>query len=313
MIYPGGKESGTGLGLSICKQFVQLMDGSIGVYNNQDGPGTTFWFEITLQHGLVQKIESAPKINVLKTQNAKILVVEDNRVNQQIALEVLSNLGYTPYAVGNGLEALDALRTASFDLILMDCQMPEMDGFKATTVIRQSESLKLRTIPIVAMTANAMNGDRERCLEVGMNDYITKPIDENKLIQAIETWLDKDKDASAPIDLTVIKNLRKLQKPDRPDLVSGLVELYLETAQEILVEIRRAIQNADLIKISEYAHSLKSSAANLGAIKLAETCLILEKISNGDLPIDQLASASDRFETDFIQAAEALAQINKAA
>jgi len=178
---------GTGLGLSICKRLVHLMDGKIGVHSKTD-VGTTFWFDLPLSHGVsVAKTESLHAIKI--TKNARLLVVEDNRVNQQIAIEVLQSLGYIPHAVGNGIEALDALRTSKFDLVLMDCQMPEMDGYQATSIIRKSKTMNFNSIPIIAMTANAMSGDKEKCLAVGMNDYVSKPINQNQLITAIEKWL----------------------------------------------------------------------------------------------------------------------------
>ena len=117
-------------------------------------------------------------------------------MNQQIAVEVLQGLGYLTHSVGNGLEALEALRESKFDLVLMDCQMPEMDGFEATRIIRTSESLNLKELPIVAMTANAMNGDREKCVTAGMNAYVSKPMNENHLVRAIESCLRREQKRS---------------------------------------------------------------------------------------------------------------------
>lgn len=185
------KFGGTGLGLSICQRLVELMHGKIGV-NSAENKGSTFWFEITLEKsknkhaGQVQTFEqTAPD---LKT--GRILVVEDNFVNQKVARAMLEKIGHRVDTVGNGLEALQALEQFPYDLVLMDCQMPEMDGFEATTVIRSRKNIKIPAqVPIIAMTANALAGDKERCLAVGMDDYISKPVNINALNKMLQKWL----------------------------------------------------------------------------------------------------------------------------
>ncbi len=139
-------------------------------------------------------IASLEKLN--QDNKAKILLVEDNRINQQVALAVLKRLGYIIEIVANGLEAIAALKANNnrepFQLVLMDCQMPEMDGYQATQVIRNSNADTLNSsIPIIAMTANAMIGDKEKCLAAGMNDYLTKPINHKLVEQKINFWLKK--------------------------------------------------------------------------------------------------------------------------
>jgi PAS domain S-box-containing protein len=178
---------GTGLGLSICKHLINVMGGSIGV-ESKEHEGSTFWISLPLQVGeKIQKPE-APKTKELKTTNGKkirILLAEDNPVNQLIARKMLEKNGFTVDIVGNGLEAVESLRSIPYDLVLMDCQMPEMDGYEATKKIRIGVGIQNPKIPIVAMTANAMIGDREICLAAGMTDYVSKPVKEPDLVSII--------------------------------------------------------------------------------------------------------------------------------
>ncbi len=182
------KFGGTGLGLSISKRLVDLMEGQIGV-ESEDGKGSNFWFTIPLLPGELTSFENNKvenKETIVTSYPARILVAEDNAINQKIALVTLKKLGYKPHAVANGNEVLDALREIPFDLVLMDCQMPIMDGYEATTIIRKSENLNFKNIPIIAMTANALKGDMEKCLKIGMTDYISKPFKERALHEVIE-------------------------------------------------------------------------------------------------------------------------------
>jgi signal transduction histidine kinase len=174
---------GTGLGLAICRKLVEIMGGQIGV-NSMEGKGSTFWFALRLEkRGRLEHTSSltsgpAPvEAASLRTGALQVLLVEDNRVNQKIALTQLRKLGCEVQVANNGLEAVAAWGAGDFQLIFMDCQMPEMDGYEATQRIRALESAQgLQPIPIIAMTANAMGGDRESCLRAGMNDYVSKPV-----------------------------------------------------------------------------------------------------------------------------------------
>lgn len=185
------KYEGTGLGLTICRKIISLMDGEIGVESTL-GQGSVFWFAVPLEvihaHSQMNMPDQTSQQEA-NSQDIRILVVEDAPVNQMLVMQILSKLGYQADAVENGQQALDRLEAEDFDLVLMDCQMPVLNGYEATQEIRQRESGQDRHIPIIGLTAYAMTGDREKCLEAGMDDYLSKPIRVQMLADLLQKWL----------------------------------------------------------------------------------------------------------------------------
>jgi signal transduction histidine kinase/FixJ family two-component response regulator len=188
--------SGNGLGLAIAKELVELMGGSIGA-KSELGAGSRFWFELPLPEAPASIVPPNRDINIhlsgrpAENHDALVLVVEDSPVNRVVAVSVLERCGYHVHVVNNGREALHALSMQRYDAVLMDCQMPDVDGYQATEELRRREGNGAYHTPVIAMTAHAMVGDRERCLAAGMDDYVSKPVRSQALTDALERWIPK--------------------------------------------------------------------------------------------------------------------------
>lgn len=274
----GKKYEGSGLGLSICKQLIEQMKGKIGfetLEDTEETRGSCFWFEVPLDiagRAVVGEFNSETQkkpapVKIMKASHADlILLVEDNVTNQILAKAVLEDLGYQVHVVANGAEALEALSRVDYKLILMDGQMPVMDGFEATRRIRLKERESGRHIPIVAMTANASEEDRQQCLNVGMDDFIAKPFKSAELHRKVERWLGRD---NLALDWDV---LEELGRQTSAKVVERLITSFLTTLPQSLSRLKSAMQAGDWESVRKSAHHLKSSASSLGANRLAELC-----------------------------------------
>ncbi len=251
-----------------------------------------------------QRIVTRHSIAEARRRKIRILLAEDNITNQKVALGILEKLGYRADAVANGLEAVQALETIPYDLVLMDCQMPEMDGFEATGAIRdleeksKSDDPLLATgcshVPIVAMTANAMQGDREKCLDAGMDDYIAKPVNPNDLVDVIEKWLGPGreeasgaKEDKAAEEKTIIvfdsSDILARLMGDR-DLVKDVLAGYVEDMPRRFARLHEALEKDDAPLVRRHAHTIKGASANIGAYALRDLAAHMEKsVQAGDM------------------------------
>ena len=230
---------------------------------------------------------------------AHVLLAEDHAVNRKVALRQLERFGIHADTAENGREAIEAARKKPYDIIFMDCQMPEMDGFEATQEIRQIEGSSRHT-PIVALTANALAGDRQRCIDAGMDDYLSKPVSESEFERVLQKWIARADDA--PLDGTVIANLRDLGGKELLDEVIGL---YVDDAPSRLDAMRQALAANDPGTLASAAHALKSSSSNVGARHVRQLCADLEAIGR-EGRIDGAADLVHRLESAYEQATRAL-------
>ena len=303
---------GTGLGLTISSQIIQALGGSIQV-SSKEGQGSEFWFTINLLNASGATPSPTPTQRRKSNREAepptpattqshhpaitsplKILLAEDNAVNRKVTLMQLEQLGYAADVVENGEEVINAMDTTAYDVILMDCQMPIMDGYEATREIRRRFR---RQVHIIALTANAMKEDRQRCLSAGMDNYLSKPLNSSSLAEALDSFHSSDagndrakspkpRAKQAPpapgIEPMIAVDIKRLHEitGDNEELFSEISQQYLVQAEEILSDMDKAIHTGNHDETCKLAHKLAGSSATCGMIAIVEPLRSLECLNS---------------------------------
>ncbi len=294
---------GTGLGLTISRQLVEMMGGQIGV-ESQEGKGSTFWFTAVFEKPLQSGVPTATKESTLEDSTApidlrklalmsgsgRILVAEDNRTNQEVAVAILRKLGYQADVVADGAEAIRALQQGDYAAVLMDCAMPGMDGYEATRSIRERKSgARNAEIPIIAVTADAMDADRDQCLAAGMNDYLAKPIEPRQLANVLQKWASaragglRVPDAQWPeISKSVFDRDALLARlSGDTGLAATILAGFMSDAPQQLSTLKMQLENGDADGARLQAHTLKGAAATVSAPALSALCREVQEAATG--------------------------------
>jgi len=305
---------GTGLGLAIASQLVKIMHGKLSV-KSELGKGSEFWFVLTFKkqedrrhseigdeavnRRLIHADDVLLEVPETVKRKVRILLVEDDKINQMVALFTLKGLGFDIDAVDNGSECISALKKVNYDIIFMDIQMPEMDGFETTQIIRDKNSeVKNHKIIIVAMTAHAMKGDKERCIQKGMDDYISKPIEPDKLNIILNRWLYPETKKDTFQSIVNMDTFRDLKRSIGD--VDFVIVAFTKDLPDKIKHLRQAIQDNNPIKLEMGAHALKANCSTLGISKLGELCKDIEYLGSIN-DLDKAIELQEKIEAEAIK------------
>ena len=285
------KYGGTGLGLSICKNLVEIQDGTLRV-QSEENVGSVFSFIVPYGIGEQQAVQQEASSEMIYTTLGKkrVLVVEDMELNQFIARHIMESWGFEVGVASDGNQAIELIKHNDYDLVLMDIQMPNLNGMAATRQIRRMHDRQKANVPIIALTGNSLNTEGEKYIAAGMNDYLAKPLSEAKLFEVVSANLNNDNinpikmktiqfneiDSAPAEKLYDLTTIREISGGDE-DFVNTMIALFIETVPANLRELNTSLQNKNWDMVSKMAHKLKSTLDSMGIHSISQDIRIVEQ------------------------------------